>query len=44
MTELNASGVVEDAGFVASFESYRTALAEHGARATLRRMLNATAS
>ena len=30
MTELNASGVVEDAGFVAGFEGYRTALAEHG--------------
>ena len=29
---------------VASFEGYRTALAEHGARATLQRILDAAAS
>ena len=32
---LLASGVAEHADFVASFEGYRKALAEHGARATL---------
>jgi len=41
---LLASGVAEHADFVASFEGYRTALAEHGARATLQRILDATAS
>ncbi len=41
---LLASGVAEHADFVASFEGYRTALAEHGARATLQGILDATAS
>ena len=40
---LLASGVAEHADFVASFEGYRKALAEHGARATLQAILNATA-
>jgi mannitol-1-phosphate/altronate dehydrogenase len=40
---LRASGVAKHAEFVASFEGYRKALAEHGARATLRTILNATA-
>ncbi len=40
---LLASGVAEHADFVASFEGYRTALAEHGARATLQQLLDATA-
>ncbi|MDT7766354.1 MAG: sorbose reductase [Mycobacterium sp.] len=41
---LRASGVAEHADFVASFEGYRTALAEHGTRATLQAILDATAS
>jgi mannitol-1-phosphate/altronate dehydrogenase len=40
---LLASGVAEHADFVASFAGYRTALAEHGARATLQKLLDATA-
>jgi mannitol-1-phosphate/altronate dehydrogenase len=40
---LLASGVAEHADFVASFEGYRKALAEHGARATLQAILDATA-
>ena len=40
---LLASGVAEHADFVASFEGYRTALAEHGARATLQQLLDGTA-
>jgi mannitol-1-phosphate/altronate dehydrogenase len=41
---LRASGVAEHADFVASFEGYRKALAEHGTRATLQAILDATAS
>jgi mannitol-1-phosphate/altronate dehydrogenase len=40
---LRASGVAEHADFVASFEGYRRALADHGARTTLQAILNATA-
>ncbi len=40
---LLASGVAGHADFAASFEGYRTALAEHGARATLQAILDATA-
>jgi mannitol-1-phosphate/altronate dehydrogenase len=40
---LLASGASEHADFVATFESYRRALAERGAEATLRAVLDATA-
>ena len=40
---LLASGVAEHADFVASFEHYREALGEHGAKATLQAVLDATA-
>ena len=40
---LLASGVGEHADFIASFEHYRAALAEHGAKATLQAVLDATA-
>jgi mannitol-1-phosphate/altronate dehydrogenase len=40
---LLASGVAEHSEFVASFEHYRKALAEHGAKATLQAVLDATA-
>ena len=41
---LLASGIAEHADFVAGFEGYRKALAEHGAKATLQAILDATAS
>jgi mannitol-1-phosphate/altronate dehydrogenase len=40
---LRASGAAEHADFVATFEHYRDALAEHGARAVLKSVLDATA-
>jgi sorbose reductase len=41
---LLASGVAEHADFVATFDHYRKALAEQGAQATLKTVLDATAS
>ena len=40
---LLASGVAEHADFVASFDGYRRALAEHGAKPTLQAIIDATA-
>jgi mannitol-1-phosphate/altronate dehydrogenase len=40
---LSASGVAEHTEFVASFEHYRKALAEHGVKATMQAVLDATA-
>jgi hypothetical protein len=43
LCRLLACGVAEHAHFATSFEGYRTALAEHGTRATLQGILDATA-
>jgi hypothetical protein len=40
---LLGSGAADHAGFVAAFERYRCALAEHGAKETIAAVLDATA-